>query len=70
MLATECKPMEENRSCKAYEQKEIPPYLFIGTIPVNCSNCIRGVGGRCGDIGYAKNRNDVELVESVGWCQF
>jgi len=59
----------ENRSCKAYEQKpNIPPDLYYGVIPINCGNCRQRSGERCKDEGYAKNRNNPELVESVGWC--
>lgn len=31
--------MSENRSCKAYDQKDIDPSLFFNGVPLNCANC-------------------------------
>ncbi|HAW57565.1 MAG TPA: hypothetical protein DCX03_00895 [Bacteroidales bacterium] len=59
----------ETRSCKAYEQKpDIPEGLYYKVIPICCGNCSIWDGERCSDETYAKNRNDPELVESIGEC--
>ena len=58
--------------CKAYEQLTIHPDTYIDVIPINCGNCQRWDTDieRCGDEVVAVNMNDLELVESLAWCQW
>lgn len=57
--------------CKAYEQKtNIHPDTYIDVIPLNCGNCQRYNGERCGDETVAINMNDPELMEEIAWCDF
>ena len=60
-----------NRQCKAYSEKpNIPPDIFLNVIPVNCSNCRRWNGERCGDEAVALSMNDPGLVEALKLCDW
>lgn len=53
--------------CKAYEQKDIKPDIYLGIILVNCATCKSWNGERCRDETVALSMNLEESLKLCDW---